>query len=120
MYQPLSRSSAANGVRSAWPRLCAGAAAATLVALAWPSTAAAETAVGVDLALNDSIAGDDAGSGAGEKCSAWVESASIDEPFAASFRSTENAMLAGKALRTVAEAVGLASVTSALPPPAPA
>jgi hypothetical protein len=63
MHQPTSRSSST--VRSAWPKLCAGAATAALTALAWPSTAAAETAVGVDLALNDSIAGDDAGSGAG-------------------------------------------------------
>ena len=61
----------------------------------------------------------DAGSGAGEKCSDWVESASIEEPFAASFKSTENAMLVGKALLIVAEAAGFAIVTSALPPPTP-
>ena len=65
MHQPFSCSPASTTVRSVWPKLCAGAAAATLTALAWPSTAAAETTVGVDLALNDSIAGDDVGSGAG-------------------------------------------------------
>jgi hypothetical protein len=65
MHQPLSRLSTTSTVRRGGPKLCAGAATAALVALAWPSTAAAETVVGVDLALNDSIAGDDAGSGAG-------------------------------------------------------
>jgi opacity protein-like surface antigen len=43
--------------------LCLAAAAATVIA--WPQTAAAETVVGVDLNFNDSMVGEDAGSGAG-------------------------------------------------------
>jgi opacity protein-like surface antigen len=48
-----------------WPKVCAGLAAAAAVTVAWPSSAAAETVIGVDLNFNDSIAGDDSDTGAG-------------------------------------------------------
>src|SRR4051812_14453785 len=58
-------SRAQNAVLRGWPKVCAGFAAAAVVTLAWPGSAAAETVLGVDLNFNDAIAGDDASSGAG-------------------------------------------------------
>jgi hypothetical protein len=50
---------------SARPLCLAAATAAFGVVAAWPEVAAAETVIGIDLNFNDSMVGDDAGSGAG-------------------------------------------------------
>jgi hypothetical protein len=56
---------AQNPVHRAWPKGCAGLAAAAAVTVAWPSSAAAETAAGVELNFNHAVSGDDVDQGAG-------------------------------------------------------
>lgn len=59
------RSSSTNPMGLGWSKLLLGMAAAAAALVARPSSAAADTVVGVDVNFNDAIGGDDTDSGAG-------------------------------------------------------